>query len=162
MKEKPGRMRILNAALLLLLAVGALALLIPAIDYYWNPEPYTLDLEASCIDSVSVYYTNEAQKKAVTRPEDIQKILVAINAQENYGPVEELPAGGLGFVYVFCLTDGTQRVCTLSDGGEWGLFDDGVQFMETKGMDGLSLWDELDYEIHRAVADQEVYGIPAP
>lgn len=159
MRKKSVSLRILIALLLLLLA---LALLVPAIDYYWNPEPYTLDIPADSVDSVSVYYTNEAQKKAVTRPEDIQKILAAINAQENYGPVEELPAGGLGFVYVFCLTDGTQRICTLSDGGQWCLFDDGAQFIETKGMDGLSVWNELDYEIHRAVADQEVYGIPAP
>ena len=121
----------------------------------------SLDVDASAVTSVTVYYGNEGLKKDVTDPADIEKLLAEINSLKVVGASGETVLGGQDFVCVFHHSNGAQAVCTLLN--SYGVFrfaHDGTS-VETIGFDALALWEELDYEPQRAVAEEEVAEIPS-
>ena len=127
-----------------------------------GPETYSLGLSLSDISSVEVYNESSLEKKVVSRQEDVEKVLKSIDSQYVRGPFEDsdIVNGGLAFVFVFHLTDGTDRVCTFVEASPC-CFNDGSGAVKTTatGLYGQRLWEKLDYAPQKAIAWQEVPGM---
>lgn len=129
-------------------------------------ERYSLDFSGTDVESISLYYEAEAQKKEITDTDDIQTIVDSLCAMELMGAYSQIEDGTLGFCLVFHFSDDREFVCLYGESNKnplpfqhSGYFTDGEINVKVRGVSFYALWNSLDVPIVTAVSDDEVSSI---
>ena len=133
--------------------------LISNIDNGSPQFPASLDLNQ--VSSISLYYTNDNQKKEIIELEDISTILLAISASTSHGSYTRVPDGGQTFLILVHLNNGSQYSCVYNQTEESsGYYSDGIEHMRLSSLDFASIWKELSYPVIPAHATHEFSDWP--
>lgn len=155
-------MRLRNKSVLWLLS---LALLMSLTGCQRTGTPYHLTVSREQVTQSVLYRSDGDQpwEKLALLGEEISAAMEALSGIQDWGDygAQGVPAGGVTYVLVFRLSDGTQWACAYCDSGaQKGYFSDGDAKILVTGCGLTALWETLASRAEPVKAEEELINMP--